>query len=359
MPVYKDEKRGTYYFKCRYKDVYGRDKQKMVRGFKKQRDAKSAEVEFLSSINKTTDNATFDDVFNHRMKHISLKDSTKYKLTSIYDLMIKPKFGEMKITDLKTKHVIEFKTELEQQCNSQYYALSIYATFKSIINHAVKFFGLIYDPSKPVSQVKTGKSNFNFIKQEAFDQRVEKIEGRAYKELAQLLFYTGLRVNEALALTYRDVDFETQLISISKTFDLITKKITSPKTESSSAFVPFPDNIKEILIQMKMDTEEHLYGFTDDSLIFHNVKYHAFRDNFKKVFPELRIHDLRHSYASLLINRGVDIYMVKTLLRHDNILTTTKVYGHLYVERLNHVMKVFDKSGINMVSNKEEDLTKH
>ena len=90
---------------------------------------------------------------------------------------------------------------------------------------------------------------------------------------------------------------------------------------------------------------QKIFGFNDSLYVFgglapyHYAHYHK---KFKKVFPELRIHDLRHSYASYLINKKVDIYLVKELMRHDDIKQTANTYGHLYVERKQEIMSVFD-----------------
>jgi len=70
--------------------------------------------------------------------------------------------------------------------------------------------------------------------------------------------------------------------------------------------------------------------------------YSHFSKHFKRAFPELRIHDTRHSYAAYLINNKVDIYLVKELMRHDDIQQTANTYGHLYTERKQEVMSVFD-----------------
>ncbi|WP_349774141.1 tyrosine-type recombinase/integrase [Sporosarcina aquimarina] len=72
---------------------------------------------------------------------------------------------------------------------------------------------------------------------------------------------------------------------------------------------------------------------------YHYSHYHK---KFKAVFTDLRIHDLRHSYASYLINKSVDIYLVKELMRHDDIKQTANTYGHLYTERKHELMSVFD-----------------
>ncbi|WP_240470248.1 tyrosine-type recombinase/integrase [Brevibacillus laterosporus] len=63
---------------------------------------------------------------------------------------------------------------------------------------------------------------------------------------------------------------------------------------------------------------------------------------FKEIFPHLRIHDLRHSYAAYLINKGVYIYLIKELMRHADIKQTVNTYRHLYVERKQKAMSVFN-----------------
>lgn len=71
--------------------------------------------------------------------------------------------------------------------------------------------------------------------------------------------------------------------------------------------------------------------------------YSHYNKHFKKVFPDLKIHSMRHSYAAYLINKGVDIYLVKELMRHENITETADTYGHLYTNRKSEIMKVFDE----------------
>ncbi|MEJ3717236.1 site-specific integrase [Paenibacillus polymyxa] len=165
------------------------------------------------------------------------------------------------------------------------------------------------------------------------------------QELARLLFYTGLRVGEGLALKWSDMDFEKNLLHVNKTLDITTRKTTTTKTKGSVGYVPFPAFIGEMLERIKKESAEKIYGFNNDVFVFGVVvpyHYSHFRKHFKSLFPELRIHDLRHSYASYLINKGVDIYLVKELMRHDDIKQTTNTYGHLYVERKREAMSVFD-----------------
>lgn len=346
MPVYEDKERGTWYFKTRYKDLYGRNKQKMQRGFKKRKDAITAEAAFITSIQNTfSDEVTIDEVFNHNITFKSYKEKTVRRRSNEYRFHIQPRFGHIKVKDINTQQVIEFKSYLEKHFDSLNSARTVYSNFKILINHAVKFFNLKIDPTLKVGSIERVRPNINFIKRGEFEQTVVDFNMHHYAELTRLLFYTGLRVGEALALTWKDIDLKNNQLYVSKTLDYKTRLPTAPKTKGSEGYVPFPSFIAEMLKQIKKESEEKFYGFNESFYVFggmlpyHYAHYHK---HFKKVFPNLRIHDLRHSYASYLINKGIDIYLIKELMRHDDIKQTANTYGHLYVERKHQAMSVFE-----------------
>lgn len=346
MPVYKDKERKTWYYRVRYKDLYGKSQQKLKRGFEKRKDAISAEAEFIASIKSAySDNVTFDEVFEHNITYKKYKDKTIRRRRNEYTKHIQPLFGKMKIKDINVQHVIEFKSKLETTLNSLNTARTIYSNFKVVINHSVKFFNLRLDPTLMVSPIERVKPKINYIRREEFDRRVEDIEGNHYRELSRLLFYTGLRVGEALALTWSDIDLEKNQLYVDKTLDSRTRLPTPPKTKGSEGYVPYPVFIKEMLANIKKESAEKFHGFNDSYYVFGGVSpyhYSHYRQKFIKVFTDLRIHDLRHSFATYLINKSVDIYLVKELMRHDDIKQTANTYGHLYVERKQEVMSVFD-----------------
>lgn len=351
MPVYKDELRKTYYFKVRYKDMYGRNKQKMQRGFRTSKEAKKAEAEFITSIdNMFSDQVTIQEVFEHNIKHKSLKEKTITRRTNEYNLHIKPFFGHIKVKDLNTNHFLEFKSYLEKHFTSLNSARTVYSNLKVIVNHAIKFFGLRVDPSISIEPIKRIKPEIEIIKIADFKERVkhEALDLHYYRQMTMLIFYTGLRVGEALALQWQYVDLEKNQIYIKHTWDFNKKKLGPPKTEASEAFVPLPIFITQMLAEIKKESEEKIYGFKENSneyFVFGGLApyhYSHYHKKYKQAFPELRIHDLRHSYAAHLINNKVDIYLVKELMRHDDIKQTSNTYGHLYVERKHEAMHVFN-----------------
>lgn len=346
MAVYKDKIRNTYYFRVRYKDIYGRPQQKLKRGFKKRQDAILAEAEFLTNeVKQYSDNVTFDELFEHNIKYKNLKEKTIRRRTNEYKHHIKPRFGHIKVKDVTLQQVLDFKVYLENELESLNSARTVYSNFKVLINHAIKFFGLKVDPTIAAGSIQRVRPKINFIRRDDFESRVAGLEHLHYKDLARLLFYTGLRVGEGMALKWMDIDLEKSQLHVNKTLDITTRELTSPKTKGSTGYVPFPGFILDMFKEIKKESAEKIYGFNEDMFVFGGVApyhYSHFRKHFKKVFPELRIHDLRHSYASYLINKGVDIYLVKELMRHDDIKQTANTYGHLYVERKHEVMSVFD-----------------
>lgn len=346
MPVYKDEVRKTWYFKVRYKDNFGRNTQKMKRGFKKRSDAVKAEADFISTIeSQFSSEITVDELFDHNIKHKRLKEKTIRRRTNEYNHHIKPLFGHLKVKDITVQHVVDFKSKLEREFKSLNSARTVFSNFKVLINHAVKYFGLKADPTLVVEPIQRVRPKINFIKREEFEERVLKLDCHYYKELTRLLFYTGLRIGEALALTWAHIDLEKNQLYVENTFDVSARILTTPKTAGSEGYVPFPQFIADMLKEIKKESAEKIYGFSDQLFVFGGLApyhYSHYSKKFKEVFPNLRIHDLRHSYATYLINKGVDIYLVKELMRHDDIKQTANTYGHLYTERKQEIMSVFD-----------------
>lgn len=107
-----------------------------------------------------------------------------------------------------------------------------------------------------------------------------------------------------------------------------------------------PKHIVGMPKQIKKNPKKKIYGFNEKYYIFGGIKpyhYSHYSKHFKKVFPDLKIHSMRHSYAAYLINKEVDIYLVKELMLHENITETADTYGHLYTNRKSEIMKVFDE----------------
>ena len=162
----------------------------------------------------------------------------------------------------------------------------------------------------------------------------------------EVLYYTGMRVGEALALTLNDIDFTACTISVTKTYYRITGKdlINPPKTAGSERTIAIPaflvDELKEYI--------SHLYEPDPNERIF-NRRSQYVRSILQECadkagVKQIRIHDLRHSHASMLINLGANPLLVAERLGHESPTITLKTYSHLFpstqTEIVNKIKKV-------------------
>ena len=147
-----------------------------------------------------------------------------------------------------------------------------------------------------------------------------------------ILFWTGLRIGELLALSPEDIDLEACSLSVTKSFQMIDGKevITEPKTPKSRRVVPLPQKLCEQIRKYEAalyepQPEDRLFPFTKSYFHQQMAKGCA-----ASGVEKIRLHDLRHSHASLLIHLGVPVLQVSERLGHEDVETTLQTYGHLY-----------------------------
>lgn len=348
MPVYKDDNTGKWYFSIRYKDVYGNNKRKMKRGFERKKDAKLAESEFIQNVKYGySDNQPFEYIFFNRLKNENLSARSIEKRTTEYNTHIKERFGNIPIGKITTTQCTAFRNYLLNDAGlSVGYARSVWAGFKAVINYAKKHYKLLYDPTLSVTPIPRTKPQAKFITREEFDEKVEQITNDTSRQLTKLLFYSGLRIGEALALQWKDYDKIKGEIDVNKKINLSNREIEyNLKKESSKGIIPVPKLIREMLKNMYNESSKRYKYFDENYFIFGGlepIRYVTYSYHFKSVFPNLKIHHLRHSYASYLINNGVDMYLLMELMRHSNITETIQTYSHLYTDKKHQVMNIFD-----------------
>ena len=169
---------------------------------------------------------------------------------------------------------------------------------------------------------KPDADKLNFQTKEEYDSFIVTIDKKdRYYVLFEILFWTGMREGELLALTQKDVDFDNNQINITKTYYRTNKMdvITAPKTEQSVRTIDIPEFLKNEI----RDYVNRLYKYPDDERIFpvvaepvqHKMKNHIEKAGVKKI----RVHDLRHSHVVYLIHQGVEPLMIKERLGHKDI----------------------------------------
>lgn len=152
----------------------------------------------------------------------------------------------------------------------------------------------------------------------------EVLIGTKYFDIAKLMLYQALRVGEALALCWEDIDFTNNTININKSYSSVTHKITEVKTITSKDTIPMFKETKEMLLSR---------GYKNKGLIFPEFKNTNFNNNFdsycKKRGIVITPHVFRHTFASRAFENGINPKTVQTILRHKSYETTINAYTHI------------------------------
>ena len=337
MPAFKDSKTGKWFAKFYYTDWIGDRKQKWKRGFATKKEAQAFERDFLERQAGSPD-MTFQSLYEIYIEDMSgrLKESTLAHKRNIYETKILPYFKNKPINEIQATDIRKWQTMLMRDSHNykDTYLKSINNQFSCIMNYAKRFYNLTTDPCGRAGSM--GKSNADEMDFWTLDEYLlfrESIQDKPASYLCfEVLYWTGMREGEMLALTASDIDFEKKTISINKTFSRNKGKdvITVPKTKKSKRVVAMPDFLAEELQdfinrQYMLDPKRRLFPYTK-SFLSHEMLRGCKDSGVKKI----RIHDLRHSHASLLINQGFDALTIAERLEHEKVSTTLNTYSHLF-----------------------------
>ena len=337
MPAYKDEKTGKWFAKFYYTNWQGIKKQKWKRGFATKKEALGFERDFLEKQSANPD-MTFQNLYEIYMEDMTarLKQSTLLTKKTVLQTHILPFFGSKPINEIKASDVRRWQAKLMSSPNnySQTYLKKINTELNSIINYAKRFYDLNTNPCGKAGTI--GKAKAEEMDYWTYDEYIAFREGVKDKPLSyicfEVLYWTGMREGELLALSLADIDFDNKTISINRTYLRIEGKdvFTSPKTRKSKRKIPIPDFLCQELsdyIQSRymLDADERLFPVTK-SYLSHEMIRGCKNTGVKKI----RIHDVRHSHASLLINQGCDALMLADRLGHEKVSTTLNTYSHLF-----------------------------
>ena len=337
MPAYKDEKTGKWFAKFYYTNWQGIKKQKWKRGFATKKEALGFERDFLEKQSANPD-MTFQNLYEIYMEDMAarLKQSTLLTKKAVLQTHILPFFGSKPINEIKASDVRRWQAKLMSSPNnySQTYLKKINTELNSIINYAKRFYDLNTNPCGKAGTI--GKAKAEEMDYWTYDEYIAFREGVKDKSLScicfEVLYWTGMREGELLALSPADIDLDNKTIPINRTYQRIEGKdvFTSPKTRKSKRKIPIPDFLCQELsdyIQSRymLDADERLFPVTK-SYLSHEMIRGCKNTGVKKI----RIHDIRHSHASLLINQGCDALMLADRLGHEKVSTTLNTYSHLF-----------------------------
>ena len=327
---------------------------KLAQGCKLQKEAKEYERLFriqYQDIQVSVRNKTFKDLAKEMLDNeTSIKQSTKASNTERLH-KVYPAIGDKKINLITKDHLQKMIRDLEKEY-SESYVEAIYSAVNKVFKYAIT---KDYIQINQLSKVKrtidkdTVKEEKQFWEPKDFERFIKEVDNPDYKAFYVFQFWMGTRRGEALALQWKDIDFETNTVSIRKT---VTKRIkgkdwalTTPKTKNSVRNITMPDIVISELHNL-YDRQKEIYGFNNDVFLFgyHRPMPEDYpRRYMEKLINEVNsksddkinritIHEFRHSHASYLINNMSNQFTVYDIAKRlgDTVETLLKTYAHQF-----------------------------
>ena len=341
MPAYKNDA-GRWYCAFYYKDWTGKRKKKKKEGFPTKREALEWERRYIEE-QEGAPTMSFEALYGLYKNDCTchLKKSTMISKFAMIDKHILPRFRQLCITEITPATVRAWQTEVLGKGYSQSYCYSLHRQLSAILNFACRYYGLPTNPAARAGSIGRNEVHQAFWTLDDFHRFAMTLREPAQIMLFYLLFWTGCRIGEVLALTWDDVDADA--IHISKTMSRLrgAPYILAPKTRERVRTVPLRAFISSMLTdykQLTVDTGPELFQIAS-SAAARLLARHAKQAGLERI----RIHDLRHSHASMLIQAGVPAIAIAERLGHKNAQTTLRVYAHLYQSTKDEVVSVLEK----------------
>ncbi len=380
MPVYKYTKEITNKktgkkvkknaYRCigSYVDIMGNPQKYHKRGFATEKEAKEWERTFLLSSKEEIDTSiTFEELYKLFLeeKKTTVKKRSFDDIKYTCDKHILPFWKKVKINKININMIIKWQNQLlegkyysPQKKMEVEYSNSLLENIQTYLKSILRFganTGRINNVQiimfKNKKHVEQQKKEMDFWELDEFNQFIETVDDINLNALFNVLYWCGLRLGEALALNWNDVNFNTKTIKITKTWNDHHHEITTPKTQNSYRDVIVPNKCFEALEQL-LAYHRHKEGFNMNVFIFGFDK--PYDDNYIRRKKELyckkaevkiiRIHDFRHSHVSLLINLGFSAFDIAKRVGHT-VEQVNETYGHQFknaqlnmVDKLNSIM---------------------
>lgn len=344
MPAYYDQNSKTWFVKFYYVDYTGSKKQKLKRGFKRQREAVAWERSFLEK-HQGSPSMSFQslyDLYIEDAKH-RLRPGSYIGKECIFEKHILPYFGSKPVNAITPADVRLWQNAIIEKGYSLAYQDRLSSALTTIFNYAIRFYGLSSNPSVLAGHIGRRVRSMAFYTLEEYKRFSVAVSDPVARVAIDLLFFGGFRFGELLALTFSDLDFEKNEISITKSATRSGGSLVvgPPKTKNGSRVVPMPAAVMASLSEYcgkiySPDPSQSVFFFSK-ALIYGNMRRAAAEVG----LPRIRIHDLRHSHVSMLIDLGFSAFVIADRIG-DTVQMVNNTYGHLYPERKGAVASRLD-----------------
>jgi len=355
-----------------------RQKSQTVRGTK--RDAERALREVLTSLEQGSyvkpNRVTIGELLRQWLREyasMNTTDRTQESYTSIVERHLIPGLGKISLIDLQAQNINSYyaKKLLEGRADGKggLSARSVvyhHRILSKALDYAVKMGLVVRNVAKVVEPPRVARVTMKTLSPEEVSRFLDVVRDTDYYVYFATLLYTGLRRGELLALRWRNLDLGSGKLSVVETAYRLGSgeyRIKEPKTPQSRRTVVLPPSLVALLKVYRFDQEllriqlgiglnadDFVFARPDGNPINPNAVTLAFRRIIKKAgLKDIRIHDLRHTHATLMLKAGIHPKVVSERLGHANIGITLDTYSHVLpglqeaaAEKFDSIFKIDD-----------------
>ena len=370
MPIAKSKtstKDGRcWYFRVCYKDEFNNNQRYQSKKYLTKYEAKGAEAEYINNMKndpiKVPEKMTLGDLWESFKKYQDDKVRISTKVGYRYVEKHYKELFNIKCVDYNIQHFEAWKKVMNKKDMNDVSKNDVLKTFKAMLHYGVKIFNFnfnqvlaLMEKFKSPGEKKKEQSFYVF---KEFEQFLAGEDEPRYIILWKALYYCGLRIGEARGLQWKDIDWNKRTLWINKQVQSINNYSSSyyicdTKTSTSNRKIPMCDDLYNSM-KNYYDELKKYRNFNDEFFCFGEdngitpVPYSTARRRKvviakKSGVKEIRLHDFRHSCASLLINSGANISVVSKYLGHADINETLNTYSHMFDSALHSVVDVMNE----------------
>jgi integrase len=332
-------------------DHMGKRKYKWHGGFKTKKEAEKFLAAKIQELNSGTliepSKQTVSEYLDSwlKFKQTQVRPNTFINWESKVRLHIVPHIGHIQLANLRPEHVDKLYSTLKEEGLSTHSIIHCHRILHNALGRAVKWNLIPRNVIDAVDPPKLERKKLEVWTTEQAIQFLRVAQESRYFVFFLLAITTGMRRGEILGLKWDDIDFENEQLIVRRTVSWATGKMKElePKTERSRRVIALPPQTLEALRQHKVrQMEERLklgeqYQFgnyvvtKENGVVPHHTWIHEHYEKLcrKAGVPYIRIHDLRHTHASLLLEQGVHPKIVSERLGHSTIGITLDIYTHV------------------------------
>ncbi len=371
MPIYKTGKtkdgKAQYRVFVSYKDATGKYR-KISRTVYGSSEAKMEELSLLHQIGEagSPSNITVQMLYDEYIaaKRKEVRQSSLEKTESILKNHVLPYLADVTLEDLTTKRLQEWKNAIAEKDSKVTTKNNAYRELNALINFAIK---MDYLKSNVLTKIGRFRDAYFTHEQEALryytpeqfrkfiavaeQYKNDSLSDSGFYVFFNIAYYTGMRKGEINALKWSDI--EGNLIHVRRSIAQKTKggdQETPPKNKSSYRTLQMPQKLVLILEQHRL-LQKRIKGFSSDfrvcggisTLRDTTIEYKNTQFAKEAGLEHIRIHDFRHSHASLLANEGINIIEISRRLGHSDVKMTWNTYAHLYPKEEERAIKILEE----------------